>query len=51
MANKGVLAGVPVKRLMPHDLTMENMLIVATTELNTKSDIEKFITCLKEILS
>ena len=51
MANKGVLAGVPVKRLIPHDLGSENMLIVAATELTTNSDIEKFITCLKETLS
>ena len=51
MANKGVLAGVPVKRLIPHDLGAENMLIVATTELTTNSDIEKFITCLKETVS
>ena len=51
MANKGVLAGVPVKRLIPHDLDTENMLIVAATELTTNSDIEKFVTCLKETLS
>ena len=51
MANKGVLAGVPVKRLMPHDIDTENMLIVAATELTTNSDIEKFVTCLRETLS
>ncbi|PPR64562.1 MAG: putative glycine dehydrogenase (decarboxylating) subunit 1 [Alphaproteobacteria bacterium MarineAlpha3_Bin7] len=51
MANKGVLAGVPVKRLIPHDIDMENMLIVAATELTTNSDIEKFVTCLRETLS
>ena len=51
MANKGVLAGVPVKRLIPHDLDTENMLIVAATELTTNSDIEKFVTCLRETLS
>ena len=51
MANKGVLAGVPVKRLIPHDIDTENMLIVAATELTTNSDIEQFVTCLKETLS
>ena len=51
MANKGVLAGVPVKRLIPDDINTENMLIVAATELTTNSDIEKFVTCLREILS
>ena len=51
MANKGVLAGVPVKRLIPDDIDTENMLIVAATELTTKSDIEKFVTCLRETLS
>ena len=51
MANKGVLAGVPVKRLIPHDIDTENMLIVAATELTTNSDIEKFVTCLRETLS
>ena len=51
MANKGVLAGVPVKRLIPDDIDMENMLIVAATELTTNSDIEKFVTCLRETLS
>ena len=51
MANKGVLAGVPVKRLIPDDIDMENILIVAATELTTNSDIEKFVTCLRETLS
>ena len=51
MANKGVLAGVPVKRLIPHDIDTENMLIVAATELTTNSDIDKFFTCLRESLS
>ena len=51
MANKGVLAGVPVKRLIPDDINTENMLIVAATELTTNSDIEKFVTCLRETLS
>ncbi len=51
MANKGVLAGVPVKRLIPDDIDTENMLIVAATELTTNSDIEKFVTCLRETLS
>mgnify|MGYP001334637917 FL=1 len=51
MANKGVLAGVPVKRLIPHDIDTENMLIVAATELTTNLDIEKFVTCLRETLS
>ena len=51
MANKGVLACVPVKRLIPHDIDTENMLIVAATELTTNSDIEKFVTCLRETLS
>ena len=51
MANKGVLAGVPVKRLIPDDIETENMLIVAATELTTNSDIEKFVTCLRETLS
>ena len=50
LAKKGVLAGVPVSRLMPHDKAMENLLIIAATETNTDDDFAALERALKEVL-
>ena len=50
LAKKGVLAGVPASRLMPHEREAENLLIVAATETNTDEDFAQFAHALKEVL-
>src|SRR3984957_15053300 len=35
LAEKGVIAGVPASRLLPHDAAVANLLILAATETNT----------------
>ena len=39
LARQGVLAGVPVSRLLPDDKEVEHLLLVAVTELNTSDQI------------
>ncbi|MBF9195492.1 aminomethyl-transferring glycine dehydrogenase subunit GcvPA [Microvirga terrestris] len=49
LAEKGVLAGVPVSRLLPgagHD----NLLLVASTEVNTDDDRAALVAALNEVL-
>ena len=48
---KGVLAGVPASRLMPHEPAARDLLIVAATETNTDEDFAAFDQALKEVLS
>ena len=50
LANKGVIAGVPASRLLPHDKSAANLLIVAATETCTDDDIAAFAGALKEVL-
>jgi glycine dehydrogenase subunit 1 len=50
LAQKGVLAGVPASRLMPHEKAAANLLIVAATETNTDDDFAAFERALKEVL-
>ncbi len=47
---RGVLAGVPVSRLIIHP-DVENLLLVAATETCRKQDIDKFAYSLQEVLS
>jgi glycine dehydrogenase subunit 1 len=49
LAEKGVLAGVPVSRLLP-DAGLDNLLLVASTEVNTDDDRAAFVAALKEVL-
>ena len=49
MAARGVLAGVPVSRLLPH-AGLDDLLLVATTEVNTQEDRDAFVAALKESL-
>ena len=50
LAEKGVLGGVPVSRLIPDDPAMENLLLVAVTETCAASDLERLVSALKEVL-
>jgi glycine dehydrogenase subunit 1 len=51
LARKGILAGVPASRLMPHDPAVRDLLIVAATETTTDEDVEAFAMALAEVLS
>lgn len=49
MAARGVLAGVPVSRLLPR-AGLDDLLLVAATEVNTDEDRDAFVAALKESL-
>jgi glycine dehydrogenase subunit 1 len=49
LALKGILAGVPVSRLLP-GAGLDDLLLVASTEVNTDDDRAAFVSALKEIL-
>ncbi len=50
LATKGILAGVPASRLLPHDPNVRDLLIVAATETITDEDCETFAGALAEVL-
>jgi glycine dehydrogenase subunit 1 len=50
LAAKGIIAGVPASRLLPHDKTVENLLILAATETNTGDDFVALTSAMKEVL-
>jgi glycine dehydrogenase subunit 1 len=50
LAARGVLAGVPVSRIVSGDKGVENLLLVAATELTTDTDIAALCDALKEVL-
>src|SRR5918998_131311 len=49
LAARGVLAGVPVSRLLP-GANLDDLLLVASTEVNTDEDRATFVSALKEVL-
>ena len=51
LAKQGIIAGVPVSRLKPHDREASNLLLVAVTETVTPSDIEALAAGLAKVLS
>jgi glycine dehydrogenase subunit 1 len=50
LAAKGVLGGVPYFRLDPNQPELVDLLIVASTEVNTEGDRDAFVTALTEVL-
>jgi len=42
LAEKGVLAGIPVSRLYPDRTALANILLVAATETTTPDDMDRF---------
>lgn len=50
LADRGVLGGIPVSRLLPGNTATENLLVVASTEINTDQDRETFATALAEVI-
>ncbi len=51
LAARGILAGVPVSRLIPEDSDVSNLIVLAATELTTKADISALCTALSEELA
>jgi glycine dehydrogenase subunit 1 len=49
LAERGVLAGVPVSRLLP-GAGLDDLLLVASTEINTDEDRAALVAGLKEVL-
>ena len=49
LAAKGVLGGVPVSRLLP-GAGLDDLILVASTEINTDDDRAAFAAALKEVL-
>ncbi|MCG8490900.1 MAG: aminomethyl-transferring glycine dehydrogenase subunit GcvPA, partial [Sneathiellales bacterium] len=50
LAAKGILAGVPVSRLIPENKELENLLLVTATETNSDEDVRRLVAALKEAL-
>ena len=46
-----MLGGVPAARLAPDQSGLDDLIIVATTEVNTPEDRDAFVKALKEVLS
>ena len=51
LAQKGVLGGVPASRLAPDQKNLDDLIIVAATEVNTDADRDAYAGALKEVLS
>ena len=51
LAERGILAGVPFSRFHPGEPAFADLLIVATTEINTADDLDRFATALQEVLA
>jgi len=51
LAAKGVLGGVPASRLSPDNPDLRDLIIVASTEVNTDDDRAAYAQALKEVLS
>src|SRR6201999_4351092 len=50
LATKGIIAGVPASRLLPHDKSVANLLILAATETNSDDDFAALAQALQESL-
>jgi len=51
LVEKGVLGGVPASRLAPDQKGLDDLIIVAATEVNTADDRQAYVKALKEVLS
>ncbi|QGZ36289.1 aminomethyl-transferring glycine dehydrogenase subunit GcvPA [Stappia indica] len=51
LAEKGVLGGVPVSRLEPGKADLSDLLLVASSEVNSDEDRAAFVAALKEVLA
>jgi glycine dehydrogenase subunit 1 len=51
LADKGVLGGVPVSRLLPGKPDLGGLILVASTEINTDDDRAAYVRALSEVLA
>jgi glycine dehydrogenase subunit 1 len=51
LAKKGVLGGVPLARLSPDNPDMRDLIVVASTEVNTDEDRAAYVAAMKEVLA
>ncbi|MBF0248587.1 MAG: aminomethyl-transferring glycine dehydrogenase subunit GcvPA [Alphaproteobacteria bacterium] len=51
LAERGILGGVPVSRLLPERTDLKDLMLVAVTELNTGADMDALANALQEVLS
>ena len=51
LVEKGIIAGVPASRLLPHDASVRDLVIVAATETATDEDCEAYAKALAEVLA
>lgn len=51
LAEKGILGGVPAARLAPDQDGLDNLIIVAATEVNSEEDHAAYVDALAEVLS
>jgi glycine dehydrogenase subunit 1 len=49
LAERSILAGVPVNRLYPGDAAVKNYLLVTATELTTDADMDALVKALREV--
>ena len=50
LADRGIIGGVPASRLWPSVTALENLIVVAATEVTTPNDIAAYKTKLNEVL-
>lgn len=50
LADRGILGGVPVSRMLPDHDDLTNLMLIAVTETNTASDMAAFEAALGEVL-
>ena len=50
LASQGVLGGVPVSRLLPGNTEVANLIVVASTEINTDEDRSAYAAAMKAVL-
>jgi glycine dehydrogenase subunit 1 len=50
LAAKGVLGGVPASRLAPGNADLEDLIVVASTEVNTDEDRAAYAATLREVM-
>ncbi len=51
LAGQGIIAGVPASRLYPGDPALENLLVMAATEMTSEADIDALAAALGEALA
>jgi len=51
LAERGILGGVPVSRLLPGDEALADLIVVAATETSSEEDCAAYAAALKEVLA